>query len=165
MKRRLTALEEDDLIRRRKALSKFNIMAGTKYFEKDDLLSEEDPDELNKLLEEEHGVGLFLIIDGSAVVRNTDDGFVNKKLKQGDFFGESDLLHTVGYTFFGDIIAESEVVEVLFIPSEKFSKIPLYEQVEMRRICQARKDLQMLIYSYCRKYPVTESDYASYYGA
>lgn len=36
--------------------------------------------------------GFYLIKDGYAVVVNHDDKYRAKQLKQGDFFGESDLL-------------------------------------------------------------------------
>ena len=51
--------------------------------------------------EEEPGldVGFYFITKGYAAVRNHDDGFMAKKLMQGDYFGESDPLKVVGYTF------------------------------------------------------------------
>ena len=41
--------------------------------------------------------GLYFITKGYCVVRNHDDGYCSKTLKQGDFFGESDLLKCIGY--------------------------------------------------------------------
>lgn len=61
------------------------------------------------------------------MIRNRDDGIVAKKLKQGDYFGESDLLKSIGYQFFGEIVAASDDLECWFIPFKEFSRIPLFE--------------------------------------
>ena len=60
-------------------------------------------------------LGFYFIIKGYANVVNPDDGFIAKRLKQGDYFGESDLLKSVGYSFFGDIIADSDDFECWYI--------------------------------------------------
>jgi hypothetical protein len=53
--------------------------------------------------------GFYLVLEGHCIVRNHDDKYVSKRLSRSDFFGESDMLKTVGFDFFGDIIAESQV--------------------------------------------------------
>ena len=58
---------------------------------------------------------------------NPDDGYVAKRLKQGDYFGESDLLKAVGYSFFGNIIADSDDLECWFIKMKDLSRIPAFE--------------------------------------
>ena len=88
-----------------------------------------------------------------------------KRLRHGDYFGEADLLHTVGYTFFGDIIADSDDLECMHIPYEKFMKVPLYEQMEMRNFSITRKDIAMISFQYCKRYGIDQSLYANYYGA
>ena len=60
-------------------------------------------------------------------MRNTEDQFLGKVIREGDFFGEADLLKCVDYTFFGDIVAESDSVDVLYIGEEDFNKIPIFE--------------------------------------
>lgn len=63
-----------------------------------------------------------------------------KQLNHGDFFGDADLLHVVGYSFFGDIIATTDV-ELMYIPAAKFNKIPLFEQMEMKELAKKRQDI------------------------
>ena len=79
--------------------------------------------------EEEPGldVGFYFITKGYAAVRNHDDGFMAKKLMQGDYFGESDPLKVVGYTFFGEIVADSDDLECWFIRKDQWRRIPLFE--------------------------------------
>ena len=71
--------------------------------------------------------GLFYIVKGSCIVRNKEDRFEGKIIREGDFFGEGDLLKCVDYTFFGEIVAQSEQVEVLYIGEDDFHKIPIFE--------------------------------------
>ena len=89
---------------------------------------------------------------------------MSKILKQGDFFGESDLLKNIGYTFYGDIVASSDDLECWFIPKKNFSKIPLYEQIHMKENAKCRRDILMLSFEYSRKYKIDIKEYASYYG-
>jgi len=71
--------------------------------------------------------GLYYISKGHCVVQNKDDGHCSKTLTQGDFFGESELIKSVDYTFFGEIIALGDV-ECWYLPQEHFNKIPYFEQ-------------------------------------
>ena len=96
--------------------------------------------------------GLYFITKGCCIVRNHDDSYCSKKLKQGDFFGESDLLKCIGYTFFGEIVADSDDVECWFIAADEFWKIPLFEQVHMKEKALGRRDILMLSFEYARKY-------------
>ena len=86
---------------------------------------------LRKMLGVDRG-GLFFIAKGSCSIRNKDDQFVSKTIRAGDFFGEGDLLKCVDYTFFGEIVAASSQVEVLYVSEEDFHKIPAYEHHAMR---------------------------------
>lgn len=108
--------------------------------------------------------GLYFITRGYCVVRNHDDGYCSKTLKQGDFFGESDLLKCIGYQFFGEIAADSDDVECWYIPSDQFWKIPLFEQVHMKELSLKRRDILMLSFEYARRYKVDMKEYASYYA-
>lgn len=56
-----------------------------------------------------------------------NDKFMAKELRRWDFFGECELLKVIGYTYFGEIIATSDEVRVLFISQANFKKIPVYE--------------------------------------
>ena len=105
-----------------------------------------------------------MITNGYAWVRNTDDQYNAKKLRQGDFFGESDILKTVGYTFFGEIVADSDDFEVNFISADQFWKIPLFEQVFMKQHSKARKDIIMLTFNYVKRYSLDVKEYGSYFG-
>ena len=108
--------------------------------------------------------GLYLIKQGYCAVRNHDDGFQAKRLNQGDFFGESDLLKCVGYSFFGEIVADSDDVECWFIPQEKFAKIPLFEQMHMKTLAESRRDVVMLGFDYAKRYNIDMAEYQSYFG-
>lgn len=120
--------------------------------------------------------GFYFITQGSCQVRNHDDGYCAKKLKQGDYFGEGDLLRTVGYTTFGEIVADSDDVECWFVACDDFWMIPLFEQMHMKGLAQARRDILMLSFDYCRRYKrlvengvvvregVTMEEYSSYYS-
>ena len=59
---------------------------------------------------------MYLIISGHCIIKNHDDNFESKILIKGDYFGDSDILKCVGYSFFGDIYAHSDSVECWFIP-------------------------------------------------
>jgi len=59
-------------------------------------------------------------------------------LQGGEFFGESEILKVIGYDYFGDIIAESEEVECMFISQDDLLKIPLYELVEIKNFAEKR---------------------------
>ena len=69
-----------------------------------------------------------------------------------------------GYTYFGDIFAESEEVECIFIDKEKFNRIPAFEQLLMKQYCISRDDIQMLAYFYSNKYGKDIQEYTYYYG-
>lgn len=71
--------------------------------------------------------GLYFITNGRCVIKNHDDGYISKHLHQGDYFGEGDSLKVIDYTFYGEIIADSDDVECWFIPVGEFWKIPLFE--------------------------------------
>ena len=43
-----------------------------------------------------------------------------KILKKGDYFGESEIIRVIGFDFFGDIIADSDEVECMFISKYNF---------------------------------------------
>ena len=59
-------------------------------------------------------------------------------MQGGEFFGESEILKVIGYDYFGDIIAESEEVECMFISQDDLLKIPLYELVEIKNFAEKR---------------------------
>jgi hypothetical protein len=97
------------------------------------------------------------------MIRNHDDGYVSKSLHQGDYFGESDCLKVLGYTFYGEIVADSDDVECWFIPAGDFWKIPLFEQLTMKEVASSRRDILMLSFEYSRKYKIDIQEYSSYY--
>jgi hypothetical protein len=67
-------------------------------------------------------------------------------LQGGEFFGESEILKVIGYDYFGDIIAESEEVECMFVSQDDLLKIPLYELVEIKNFAEKRQSLKLLSY-------------------
>lgn len=108
--------------------------------------------------------GFYLIKEGYCQVVNRDDQYRAKLLKKGDFFGESDLLQCVGYSFFGEIVADSDDVECWFIPEEKFIKIPLFEQIHMKQYAENRRDVVMMSFDYSKRYKLDMREYQSYFG-
>lgn len=103
--------------------------------------------------------GFYLIKQGHCLVQNHDDHYRAKVLKQGDFFGESDLLQCVGYSFFGEIVAETDDVECWYIPEERFVRIPLYEQERMKELAEKRRDVVMLSFEYSKRYKIEMAEY------
>lgn len=71
--------------------------------------------------------GFYVITKGLCKVVHLEDGYEAARLRGGECFGESDLLQLVGFDYFGDIVAESDVVECIYISSKNFGKIPLFE--------------------------------------
>ena len=67
-------------------------------------------------------------------------------MQGGEFFGESEILKVIGYDYFGDIIAESEEVECMFVSQDDLLKIPLYELVEIKNFAEKRQSLKLLSY-------------------
>jgi hypothetical protein len=67
-------------------------------------------------------------------------------LQGGEFFGESEILKVIGYDYFGDIIAESEEVECMFVSQDDLLKIPFYELVEIKNFAEKRQSLKLLSY-------------------
>jgi len=70
---------------------------------------------------------MFYISKGHCCIVNKDDGYQSRVLGSGDFFGESELIKCVDFTFFGDIIAQDDV-ECWCLPHEYYDKIPYFEQ-------------------------------------
>lgn len=71
--------------------------------------------------------GLYVIIKGRCKVVHNKDNYTATYLQGGECFGESDLLKIVGFDYFGDIIADSDEVQCLYISQQNFQKIPLFE--------------------------------------
>lgn len=71
-------------------------------------------------------------------MRNHDDDFSIKQLNASEFFGESEIFKSVGFEFFGDIFADTDV-EFMFIPQETFKKIPLFEQLVIKEYAERRE--------------------------
>ena len=67
-------------------------------------------------------------------------------MQGGEFFGESEILKVIGYDYFGDIIAESEEVECMFVSQDDLLKIPFYELVEIKNFAEKRQSLKLLSY-------------------
>jgi hypothetical protein len=86
-------------------------------------------------LREYNKEGLYILESGLCRVVHPEDKYMAKELKRWDFFGECDLLKVVGYTYFGEIVAASPEVRVLFISNANFKKIPVYEQFVMKQYC------------------------------
>ncbi len=70
--------------------------------------------------------GFYLMLEGICKVTNHEDGYCSKRLKRSEFFGESDILKIIGFDFFGDVVAETDV-KCYFISRDHFNKIPLFE--------------------------------------
>ena len=96
--------------------------------------------------------GFYLINQGKCRVVNHDDGYCFQELKKGDFFGESETLKSIGFAFFGDIVADTDDVECLFIPQDEFMKTPTYEKNQIRQYAEQRADIKMLAFQYATRY-------------
>ena len=116
------------------------------------------------VIEKDDTLGIYIIENGTCKVVNTDDQYVAQLLKKGDYFGESDITKSVGFGFFGSVIAESDEVECLFIPMDEFEKIPLFEQKIIQRHSLGRKEMSMLGFEYSKRYNIHIDEYSSYYG-
>ena len=92
-----------------------------------DPIPEEKTEDLVPLSQDDPDLGMFLIETGTCHVIHKYDGFNSRELRRWDFFGESELLKVVGYSYFGDIVAVSDEVRILFISNANFKKIPVYE--------------------------------------
>ena len=77
-------------------------------------------------------------------------------MKKGDFFGESEALKSIGFAFFGDIVA-AETVECFFIPQDEFMKIPTYEKNQIKQYAEQRADIKRLGFRYSTKYSYGEN--------
>ena len=109
-------------------------------------------------------IGFYLINDGTCRVVNHDDQYSFQILKKGDFFGEAEILKTVDFCFFGDIIAHSPTVECLFIPAAEFKKIPQFEQILIKKYAENRQDINILGLQYSKRYNVDIQEYTNFYS-
>ena len=80
-----------------------------------------------------------------------------------DFFGISDLLKIIGFDFFGDIIADTDL-KCYFISSHNFNKIPLFEKQMIKNYAMAREAIKLLSYEYSQKYKIDLDEYNNYYS-
>lgn len=94
---------------------------------------------------------------------NRDDNYCFQILKKGDFFGESDILKCIDFSFFGNIVAETPKVQCLFIPREEFLKIPKFERTQIKKYAENRGDIQMLGLHYSRKYNIDIQEYTNFF--
>ena len=108
----------------------------SKEFQDQDIWVNEDPNyehtEYNDYTLNAAQEGMYLIVSGIAKIVNSKDNHAPKLLKKGDYFGESEIIRVIGFDFFGDIIAESDKVETLFISKSNFQKIALFEQMNIK---------------------------------
>jgi hypothetical protein len=73
------------------------------------------------------------------------------------------MLRVIGYSYFGDIVAESDKVSILFVKGKQFKRVPYYEQRKMVEYCKSRNEVQMLVYTYCNKYGIDVKEYMNYH--
>lgn len=109
-------------------------------------------------------IGFYMIVKGRCEVIHKSDQMRACYIQGGDFFGESEILKVVGFDFFGDIYAESDFVDCIFISLNDFHKIPLYEQTTVKEVAEKRQSIQFLGYQYSQKYRIDPQEYASYYS-
>ena len=76
--------------------------------------------------------GFHLITKGKCKIVNHDDKYHCKSLTNGDYFGETEILKCIGYEFFGDVYVESPEFECLYISTDDFLKLPLFELAQIR---------------------------------
>ena len=81
--------------------------------------------------------GIFIIVKGIWKVINRKDNYVCWELFKGDWFGESEVLNILDWTYFGDIFAKSDV-DVMYISYKNFNRIPYYELNSMLRALKGR---------------------------
>ena len=111
-----------------------------------------------------HQPGVYVVTRGSATVVNTADGYRACQLRGGEIFGEADLLKIVGYEFFGDIIADCDDCQVMFISTRHFHEIPEFEKITMKEFAVERLSIRQLAYRYSERYKKPYSDFIHYYS-
>ena len=107
--------------------------------------------------------GFYLLTNGKCRVVNHDDDYCFQELTNGHFFGEAEMLKTVDFCFFGNIVADSDDVECMFIPAKDFMKMPNYERVLIKKYAESRSEINMLGMQYSRRYNIDKSEYENFY--
>lgn len=111
-----------------------------------------------------HQPGVYLVTRGVATVVNPADGYRACQLRGGEIFGEADQLKIVGYEFFGDIIAESDECQCMFISTRHLREIPEFEKLTMKEFAEARLSIRQLAYRYSERYKKPYADFVHYYS-
>lgn len=111
----------------------------------------------------EQSHGFFLITQGKCLVVNQEDGYCFQQLMNGHFFGEADVLKTIDFSFFGDIVADSEEVRCLYMTSKEFMTLPAYERILIKRFAEKRSEISMLGMQYSRRYNIDPYLYQKFY--
>lgn len=102
--------------------------------------------------------GIYIIKDGKCQIRNLQDKHALTTLITGDFFGESEFLEVIGFTYFGDIITVSDV-DFWFIPASKMQRIPEYDQIKMKSNCVRENErIARLIHQCSIRYGINSYD-------
>lgn len=91
------------------------------------------------------------------------DSYSFQTLMNGHFFGEAEMLKCIDFTYFGDIVVDSPEVTVLYISTEDFLTIPLYERNMIKKFADQRSEISMLGVQYARRYKVEVSEYYNFY--
>ncbi|KAL4431885.1 hypothetical protein ABPG74_012697 [Tetrahymena malaccensis] len=78
--------------------------------------------------------GFYIVREGICELE-TPTGWLDYKLSEGDYFGESLMFNTLNVNRFGRIKAKSEKVECYFLPRLYFEKIPLLDKNIMQSNC------------------------------
>lgn len=57
-----------------------------------------------------------------------------RTLFKGDYFGESNILKTVGSEYYGDLIIGEKGLKLLYIPRSVFLELPIHERLKLKDI-------------------------------
>ena len=133
--------------------------------------AKKDSEQLKQLIEQKQkpdSDGLYVVERGKCVVVNPYDSQLlqnksslgyqkhdpyaenNGVLQRGEFFGEAQALQTLSLNFFGEVYAQSDDVELLFLSRENLQLLPGFERAKMKLV--ADKRAQGWLYRMGRKY-------------
>eukprot|EP00826_Nyctotherus_ovalis_P022974 TRINITY_DN17704_c0_g1_i2.p1 TRINITY_DN17704_c0_g1~~TRINITY_DN17704_c0_g1_i2.p1 ORF type:complete len:247 (+),score=46.14 TRINITY_DN17704_c0_g1_i2:936-1676(+) len=94
--------------------------------------------------------GFYIIVKGKCEVRNPK-GYVATAIKARDYFGESDYLGMMDYTFFGNVVAVEDCT-LLYLSRESLAQIPEYDQIQMRENARRNKQRVVRLIFQCAHY-------------
>ncbi len=83
-------------------------------------------------------IGIYFILEGHIQVVNRSDKYVLATIFKGEYFGESSILRTVGYEYYGDLLIGDKGLKLMFIPRNVFMELPIHERLKLKDIAASR---------------------------